>query len=73
MEKEREHAKSGVDDDSDEDDPEQVRRLFASLFSVDMCAITDDDIAKFHEKLQSPAKTREEVLELLLDWLHDLP
>jgi hypothetical protein len=76
MEKEKERAKertaSGKDPDDDEDDPEQVRRLFASLFSVDMCAITDDDIAKFHEKLQSPAKTRKEVLEQLPTWLHDL-
>jgi hypothetical protein len=70
MEKEKERAKertaSGKDLDDDEDNLEQVRRLFASLFSVDMCAITDDDIAKFHEKLQSLAKTRKEVLEQLL-------
>jgi hypothetical protein len=28
-----------------------VRRLFAQLFSVNMCAIIDEDIAKFHKKL----------------------
>jgi hypothetical protein len=50
-----------------------VRRLFAKLFSVEMCAITDEDLAKLHEKLQSPAKTREEALSKLPAWLHDLP
>jgi hypothetical protein len=69
MEKEKERAKertaSSKDPEDDEDDLEQGRRLFASLFSVDMCAITDDDIAKFYEKLQLLAKTRKEVLEQL--------
>jgi hypothetical protein len=70
MEKEKERAKertaSSKDLEDDEDDLEQVQRLFASLFSVNMCAITNNNIAKFYKKLQLLAKIRKEVLEQLL-------
>ncbi|KAI2479933.1 hypothetical protein Ptr902_08114 [Pyrenophora tritici-repentis] len=39
---------------------------------MDMNALSQEDIDKFHQKLNSPAKTRDEVLDKLPEWLHDL-
>jgi hypothetical protein len=56
------------------EDPKRLeaRRLFASLFSVDMNAMTQEDFDKFYDKLHAPAKSRDEVLRRLPDWLHDM-
>ncbi|KAI1680354.1 rve multi-domain protein [Pyrenophora tritici-repentis] len=60
------------DDSDDADERAQASRVFASLFAMDMNALSQEDIDKFHQKLNSPAKTRDEVLDKLPEWLHDL-
>ncbi|KAG9375928.1 hypothetical protein A1F94_013194 [Pyrenophora tritici-repentis] len=60
------------DDSDDADERAQASRVFASLFAMDMDALSQEDIDKFHQKLNSPAKTRDEVLDKLPEWLHDL-
>jgi hypothetical protein len=46
--------------------------MFASLFAIDVAALTEEDIAKFYAKLNLSAMTQEEVLSQLPKWLHDL-
>ncbi|KAA8625950.1 hypothetical protein PtrV1_01630 [Pyrenophora tritici-repentis] len=53
------------DDSDDADERAQASRVFASLFAMDMNALSQEDIDKFHQKLNSPAKTRDEVLDKL--------
>ena len=60
------------DADGEEDERDHARRVFASLFSIEFNALSQEDIEKFHEKLNTPAKSREEVLRKLPEWLHDM-
>jgi hypothetical protein len=51
---------------------EDAKRVFASLFAVNVNALTQEDIEKFHDKLNAPAKSKEEVMRALPKWLHDM-
>ena len=49
----------------EDDDRDHVCRVFASMFSVELSALTQEDIEKFHDKLNMPAKSREDVMRKL--------
>ena len=44
-----------------------VRRIFTSLFLVEFNALSQEDINKFYDKLNTLAKSYKEVLHKLLD------
>jgi len=51
--------------DKENEDRDHARRVFASLLSVEFNALSPEDIAKFHDKLNAPPKRREDILRKL--------
>lgn len=57
--------------EGDEPLNDDVKAAFRSLFTMDLAAFTQDDIDKFHNKMNLPERSPDEIRKMLPDWLHD--